>query len=144
MLQRLKNFLTSPEPSGDAAPQDRVRLAAAALLVRGATIDGHLDEAERKVIESLLASAFGLDAQATSELLEAAIADERQATDLFRWTQVLRDAYSHEERVAFMEKLWEVVLANGSVHDFESNLLRRVSGLIYVPELETPPALPGK
>ncbi|PKQ01791.1 MAG: TerB family tellurite resistance protein, partial [Alphaproteobacteria bacterium HGW-Alphaproteobacteria-12] len=46
-------------------------------------------------------------------------------------------AYSEEERVGVIEKMWEVVYADGVLDDYEANLLRRVAGLIYVPDRES-------
>ena len=57
--------------------------------------------------------------------------------DLHRWAQAIKRAYSEEERVGVIEKMWEVVYADGVLDDYEANLLRRVAGLIYVPDRES-------
>ena len=42
-----------------------------------------------------------------------------------------------EERVGILELLWEVVYADGTLHDYEASLLRRVAGLLYVSDRES-------
>ena len=57
--------------------------------------------------------------------------------DLFRWAQAIKRAYGETARIALIEKMWEVVYADGELDDYEANLLRRVAGLIYVPDRES-------
>jgi uncharacterized tellurite resistance protein B-like protein len=69
-------------------------------------------------------------------LLADAEAAETEATDLFKWTRKFADTNDHTARVELIEMLWEVVYADGVLSDYEANLLRRVAGLIYVPDRE--------
>ena len=70
-------------------------------------------------------------------LIEAATEEEAETLDLHRWVQSIKQAYSEEERVALIEKMWEVVYADGILDEYEANLLRRVAGLIYVPDRQS-------
>ena len=70
-------------------------------------------------------------------MIEAATAEEAETLDLHRWAQSIKNAYSEEERIALIEKMWEVVYADGVLDDYEANLLRRVAGLIYVPDRQS-------
>jgi uncharacterized tellurite resistance protein B-like protein len=51
---------------------------------------------------------------------------------LYEFTRAVNDRFTPEQRIEIMEMLWEVVYADGEVHDFEVSLLRRIGGLIYV------------
>lgn len=110
--------------------------AAAALLVEAATIDGEFDAGERRVISVLMAKKFDLDAND----VEALIIDAEQAVDRsvdhYRFARQVKDAYDHDARVGLIEMLWEVAYADGIVHDFEANLVRRLSGLLHVSDRE--------
>jgi uncharacterized tellurite resistance protein B-like protein len=123
--------------SGAAAKRDKageLRLAAAALLVEAAEIDDGFTAEERATIGRLLAARFGLSAkEAQKLLLEGQRASERSA-QLFRFTQLLNERASPEERLALIEMLWEVVLADGELDPLEDTLLRRIGGLIDVPD----------
>ncbi len=53
-----------------------------------------------------------------------------------RFTRVVKDSFSHAERVELIEMIWEVVYADGERHDYEDSLMRRIAGLIYVSDRE--------
>ena len=57
--------------------------------------------------------------------------------DLFSFTRILRDEYDQEERFKIIEMMWEVAYADGVLHDFESNLIRRATGLLHVSDQES-------
>lgn len=107
-------------------------LAAAALMVEAARLDGSFGEAERRKIGELLCDRFHLPAELALRLLDRA---ERRATESVAWqgfTRAIKDALPPEERVAVIEMLWEVAYTDGELHDYEASLLRRVAGLLYV------------
>ncbi len=65
-------------------------------------------------------------------LVEAAELAAEDATHLLRFTRVIKDNFTESERVELIEMIWEVVYADGVLHDYEDSLLRRIAGLIYV------------
>ena len=135
-LRRLFPPETDEAPPAEAHDEADKRLAAAALLVETALMDGNFDAAERRTIDELLRTRFGLDdAEAASLVAEA---EDRIGASLgvFRFTSAAKTHFSHEERVQLIEMLWEVAYADGVLHDYEDNLLRRVAGLIYVTDQE--------
>lgn len=108
------------------------QVAAAALMVEAARLDGSFTAEERGIIRTLLTQRFGLSTALADQLLERA---ERTATESVAWqgfTQAIKEALSPEERVGVIEMLWEVAYADGELHDYEASLLRRVAGLLYV------------
>ena len=136
MIDRIKSLLSGGAaiPAPAAAP-DR-HLALAVLMVEAAYIDGSFDDVERESINGLARRCFELNEVEVLSLIEAAEALHRDATDLVRFTRVVKDAFSPEERIEVIEMLWEVVYADGRVDDFEANLMRRLGGLLYVPDRE--------
>lgn len=116
---------------------DDAAVAAAALLVEAATVDGGLATAERGRVHSLLVDRLGLEDPAARRLLDHALTEAGENADWHGYTRTLKDAYGHDGRVAMVEMLWEVVLADGVVHDFEASLLRRVAALLYVSDRES-------
>lgn len=135
MIGRLMDLLTRrDEPAG---ADSRIRLAAAALLVESALLDGHMDEAERTHILDLLRGHFGLDAGQAAQLMAEAIAAVGQAVELHGFTKAVKDNFDADERVRLIEMLWQVAYADGHLHDYEANLVRRVAGLLYVPDQES-------
>ena len=118
---------------GDAA----LHHAAAGLLVEAAMLDGHFHVAERQRIESLLTDRFNVEPNNVSALIQAAEATAVERVELHTVTKTVRDHFDDQERIAMIEMLWEVVYADGELDDFESNMMRRVSGLLYVTDRES-------
>jgi len=124
-----------PEPGGRFDEND-YRLAAAALLVHAAAIDGHVDTAEQERLRALIRERFRLDAADADELLAEATAMERQAVDLYSFTTRLNRALDEKGRARVVEMMWQVVYADGSVSEFEDNLIWRAADLLHVPRRE--------
>ncbi len=141
MLTKIKKLLLAEQPPGSAAKgdhgTDELQLAAAALLIETASMDGQIGDEEQGTIASLLAVSFGLEASALEDLLEAGRKADAESTQLYGFTRVIKDQYSHDERIRVIEMLWEVAYADGHLHHYESNLVRRVSGLMYVSDRDS-------
>ena len=139
MINRIKRLLagsTAGDPEHGQHGHDQLQLAAAALLVEAACLDGHYDEDERRVIDGLLRDRFGLDEAEARTLHDQAQLEQSEASQLFGFTRTIKAHYSHEERLEIMEMLWEVAYADGALHDYETSLLRRLGGLLYVSDRE--------
>ena len=50
-------------------------------------------------------------------------------------TILTNDIFSEEKKLLLIETLWEIVLIDGKIHDFESNLIRRLAGLLYISDV---------
>lgn len=138
MLNRIKNMLFA---DGDKGAQQReeaeLELAAAALLVEAAVLDGEFDDAERATIERLLKDRFHVSATEAQSLIADAEETVANSNELYTLTRTVKDQMDLDERVTLLEMLWEVAYADGEVHHYESNLVRRLAGLLYVPDRES-------
>jgi len=133
ILKRIHNMLNSapmtPQPEeGDEA------LAAAVLMVEVAAGDGQVSRIERERILSLLENRLGLSAEDALELFVEAIATHDETNQMLHFTRKIKDHFDAAGREKILELLWEVVFADGEEDAYESNLLRRVAGLLYVPD----------
>ncbi|QGM44579.1 TerB family tellurite resistance protein [Methylocystis heyeri] len=135
MFDALKGFLSEiagGEPSERRFEANDYRLAAAALLVHIATIDGEFDANERERLQAIVESRFGLNRATARELIQHASESEREAVDLFRFTSVLKRTLDEEGRRQVVAMLWEMAYVDGSVHEFEENVVWRVAELLGV------------
>ena len=134
MIERLSALFRRLEDKPDIPPSgsDEMALAATALLVETAVMDETFDETERATITRLIGARFALDPAAARALVEEAEQAVDASIQLFGFTKSINDHFNPEQRVELIEMLWEVAYADGIVHDFEENLLRRIAGLIYV------------
>lgn len=116
--------------------RSELQLALTALLIEAAHSDDRFDEAERRVIAELLERRFNLSGSDARMLLAAGEEAASESAELFHFTRIINERLSFEERVELIEMLWEVAYADRALDEYEDSLLRRVGGLIYVPDRE--------
>ncbi|MEC9153114.1 MAG: TerB family tellurite resistance protein [Pseudomonadota bacterium] len=141
MLAKVRSFFLERDGRAEATDgrhsQDELQLAAAALMVEAARLDGTFDETERVYIGSVLHQRFGLDSDQTELLIEAAAETVDSIPEIYGFTKTIRDHFSHDERIVMLQMLWEIAYADGELHDYEASLLRQVAGLLYVTDQES-------
>ena len=123
----------SPAPLADAD----ARIALSALLVRVAKADTRYTVGEIRRIDLILATRYGLDPVEAARLRGQAEDLEHQAPDTVRFTRAIKDAVPYEERLAVIEALWDVVLADGEREDHEMALLRLVAPMLGITDQES-------
>ena len=136
MINRVKALFIerrgAPQARGAEHSHEELRIAAAALMVEAAQLDDTFDARERDKIRELVTARFELGAEEGDSLIEAAEARVAESVQLHGFTRVVKAAFSQEERIELMEMLWEVVYADGELHHYEANLMRRLAGLLQV------------
>jgi uncharacterized tellurite resistance protein B-like protein len=134
MFERLRTLLDRLAGTGDTADlsEDETRIAAAALLVHVAAVDGRILPEERERMRQLLAGRFELEPDSTEALLALADARDREAGDIAEFTVTLRRRLDPAGRQALLAMLADVARADGRVHEFEENVIARVSELLGV------------
>ena len=135
MFEVFRSFvveLTSGNKQPDGFDENDYRLAAAALLLHAAAIDGKVARSERETLHRLLKQRFDLDDDATVKLIDAATAAEQEAIDLYHFTRVLNRACDEAARTRFIEIMWQIAFADGRVTEFEENLIWRAAELLGI------------
>src|SRR5258705_7884556 len=102
MFEAFKSFvgeLTSGDKHPAGFDEDDYRLAAAALLIHAAAIDGNISAVERGLLHAMLKQRFNLDDETTEKLVEAATAAEHEAVDLYHFTRKLNRSLDEEGRL---------------------------------------------
>ena len=112
------------------------RLAATALLVHAAGIDGDISEAERTKLHAVIQQHFNLDDAATDELMAEATKAEQQSVDIYRFTSGLNRSLDEAGRARIVEMMWQIVFADGRMTEFEDNLIWRAADLLGVSQHE--------
>ena len=120
----------------DLQPED-ARSAVAAVLVMAARADGHYDAVEQTMIDKVLAKRFGLTPEQTRGLREDGEAAEAEAIDLYQFSRSIKQAIPHDERVAILEEMWGVVLADGVRDAHEDSLMRHMTDRLGLSEMDS-------
>lgn len=130
MFDRLLKGLMAPDPA--PLPDSDCRLALAALLVRIARADGEYAPAEVERIGRILATRYQLSPFEVAKLRGEAEALEAEAPDTVRFTRAIKDHVPYDDRLAVIEALWAVVLADGERDHEEDALLRLIAPLLGI------------
>lgn len=130
----LKSLLAPvPAPLNDTD----ARLALSALLVRVARSDEEYDATEIAQIDRVLATRYALSDTEARALRTKAEQLEAEAPDTVRFTRAIKDAVAYDDRIAIIEALWSVALADGERDDEEDALIRLVSNLLGISDVES-------
>jgi uncharacterized tellurite resistance protein B-like protein len=135
MFESFKSFVSefidgAKHPSQFA--DNDYRLAAAALLVHAAAIDGEMSLSERDKLHAVIKQRFALDDAAAAELIAKATAAEQESVDLYHFTRLLNRSLDEPGRARVIEMMWEIVYADGQRDELEDNLLWRAADLLGV------------
>ena len=104
-----------------------------ALLVHAANIDEIYSEHEKNLIKDFIKSYLKDDD--TDQILKKAEEIENNSNQLLNYTYIIKKN-SIEVKKGIIEHLWKVIISDNSIDQYESNLMRRICGLIYFPDKE--------
>ena len=104
-----------------------------ALLVHAANIDEIYSEHEKEIVKNFIKS-YLKDAD-VNEVLTKAENIENNSNQLLNYTNIIKQN-SMEIKKDIIEHLWKVIISDKTVDQYESNLMRRICGLIYFPDKE--------
>ena len=107
-----------------------------ALLIHAAKIDDNYTGVEKEIIKKALISLNTISSNEAEELLIKAEKIEQESNQIVAFTREIKKK-SMEFRLKIIEILWKIVYSDGSSDSYESNLIRRVSGLLYVSDKDS-------
>ena len=103
----------------------------AALLVHAAKIDEQYSDHERILIKGFISSYLKDDND--DEILKKAEEIENNSNQLLNFTNLIKKNTT-EVKSDIIEHLWKIIISDNTIDQYESNLMRRVCGLIYFPD----------
>jgi uncharacterized tellurite resistance protein B-like protein len=103
----------------------------ASLLVHAARIDENYTDVERKIIKSALLDLMNVSENKVEELLKKAEKKEEESNQIVEFTKEIK-SFAMESRLKIIEVIWKIVYSDDTNDNYESNLIRRVCGLLYV------------
>ena len=110
---------------------DNKNILIAALLVHAAKIDDEYTDVEKKIIKQALINLNLAKLNEVDELLKTAEEKEKESNQIVEFTKEIKKN-SMEFRLKIIEIIWKIVYSDGTNDDYESNLIRRICGLLYV------------
>jgi uncharacterized tellurite resistance protein B-like protein len=134
MLDRFMHFLKDlpGSPARRGSSGDDPRVAAAALLFHVMDADGVRERAEIEQLRPLVAELFDIDGQELARVVSAGEKAEEEAIDLYGFTSVINRHLDHKAKLELVSLMWEMVFADGELHELEDNLVWRAAELLHV------------
>ena len=103
----------------------------AALLIHAAKIDENYTDEEKKIVTRSVADLFNISSEDAEKLVADAEKKEQESNQIVEFTKEIKK-YSMESRLKIIEVIWKIVYSDGTSDDYESNLIRRICGLLYI------------
>lgn len=135
MFSDFLSRLTQPQP--DPLADDDARLALTSLLVRIARSDNDYADTEMARIDRISAERYGLSPFEAAALRARAEDLEAEAPDTVRFTRAIKEAVAYDDRLAVVQAMWSVALADGHRTGEEDSLLRLVVSLLGVSDVDS-------
>ena len=103
----------------------------ASLLIHAARIDENYTDIERKIITKAIIDLNEISPDEAEKMLELAEKKEKESNQIIEFTREAKK-YPMEFRLKIIEIIWKIVYSDGTNDNYESNLIRRICGLLYI------------
>ena len=110
---------------------DNKNILVAALLIHAAKIDENYTDIEKRIIKKALIDLNNVNPDQAEKLIKNAEKKEKDSNQIVEFTREIKK-YSMESRLKIIEVIWKIVYSDGTNDSYESNLIRRICGLLYV------------
>ena len=125
----LKNFFKKQEKE---SPNNK-NILVTALLIHAAKIDENYTEIEKKIITKAIINLNEISPDEAEEILKLAEKKEEESNQIVEFTREIKQ-YPMEFRLKIIEIIWKIVYSDDTSDIYESNLIRRICGLLYIPD----------
>ncbi len=136
MINLLKNILSNQNSKEEKEDNKSLELLCG-LMIEAAYTDGQIDEIEENNIKSSLTNIFAEDPKDVDLVLDQAIKNKNNSKSLYHYTSFINKNFTDEKKLLLIEALWKIVSSDGEIHDYESNLIRRLAGLLYISDVSS-------
>ena len=139
MLTQISTWMKEFTSQNADIAENEIKLAraVAALLVEAAMADGDIDEIENAHIRHMLETQLDLSADDAGAMLAQSLVSHEDRIEIHSLTRHIRNDTDAADRSVILEMVWMVVLADGNLDAHESQLMRRLAGLLFVDDVES-------
>ena len=131
MLNFLKKKIEQTN-SMDEFDSDEKKFLIASILIECAKEDGEISNEETDQIKLVLSQKLKLSEEKINEIVSEAIEKSEDRIELYSITKNIRDTFSQEEIFDLFVNMWQIILVDDVIDDFEANLMTRLVGLFHL------------
>tara|TARA_Y100001970_G_C14141127_1_gene807155 strand:+ start:953 stop:1474 length:522 start_codon:yes stop_codon:yes gene_type:complete len=135
LLESLKKIFNQSTASDDVINSNEELNLLCGLMIEAAQTDGKIDEEEINKISNILTETFEENIDDVKIEINKCIDEVSEPKSLHSFTSKINKIFSDEKKILLIQVLWEIVLSDGKIHEYESNLIRRLAGLLYVSDV---------
>ncbi len=135
MLESLKKIFNQSNTSDKNINSNEELNLLCGLMIEAAQTDGNVDKEEIAKISKILNETFEENIDDVKKEIEKCLKEVNEPKSLHFFTSKINKVFSDEKKILLIEVLWEIVLSDGKIHEYESNLIRRLAGLLYVSDV---------
>ena len=136
MINLLKNILNNQNFNEDKNDFTDLEILCG-LMIEAAYTDGQIDQNELNKIKLSLINVFNENPKEVDLVLQEAVKNKNNSNSLYHYTSFINKKFNDDKKLILIEALWEIVLSDGEIHDYESNLIRRLAGLLYISDVNS-------
>jgi len=125
MFNFIKNFKSKNDNDNELLTKT------ASLLIHAAKIDENYSDIEKKIIKEALINLNNINSDQAEELMKLAEKKEEGSNQMLEFTREIKK-HPMEFRLKIIEIIWKIVYSDGVSDNYESNLIRRICGLLYI------------
>ena len=123
-------FFKNKNSSEKTVNDDKLLSKTASLLIHAAKIDENYTNKEKLIVEKTLLE-LGANKEKLDELIKVAEENEKNSNQILDFTKDIKNT-NENFKIKLVESLWKIIYSNESSDMYESNLMRRLSGLLYL------------
>ena len=124
------NFFKNKEKEKDIVNDDKFYSNIAALLIHVAKIDENYENKEKKIIKKTLIE-LGASSSNIDQLIADASVIEENSNQILNFTREVKNA-PESDKIRIIESLWKIIYSDDNADMYETNLMRRLAGLLYM------------
>ncbi|MGD9487428.1 MAG: TerB family tellurite resistance protein [Calditrichaceae bacterium] len=134
MLAKFESFirdnLLTDKNATSATLEKKQMVATTVLFLEMAFADFEISPEEEKQIESSLMKFFNLESWEVSELIELAKEKRSSRNDIWLFTNTIKSEFTRQQKLWIIEKLWQLIFADGKIDKYEETLIRKITTLL--------------
>ena len=135
MINSLKNIFNKGQDSKIDNDYSALDLLVG-LMIEAANIDGSIDKIEVDNIKLILKKKFNENEQDINNSINKTIQKINNMKSLHFFTSNLNKKFDYDKKLLIVETIWQIILSDEKIDDYESNLIRRISGLLYISDVD--------
>jgi uncharacterized tellurite resistance protein B-like protein len=128
-----ENDLTGLVTSNHKTERDKkIEIAACALFIEMAQVDGEFTDDERKFILSEMKKTFDLDEECANNLMDLAEKKVKESVSVYEFTTIINTTFSNDEKLDLIQRLWKLIYRDNKLSAYEDQLIKRIAGNLNI------------